>query len=158
MRRKKNEMTDMAEVEGVLRSAGVLHLALNAADAPYVLPLSYGVEPGKIYFHCAKEGLKLDLIRACDKVGFSVEADVRLKEPAESGVPGEPCEYGVRFKSVIGTGTARIVEDPEEKVHGLQLVMDHYAPGDWRFSEHKLAITAVVCIEIATLSGKKSGY
>ncbi len=155
MRRKKNEMTDQSEVEAVLRGAEVLHLALNAAGAPYVLPLSYGFEPGRIYFHCARQGRKLDLIRADGNVGFEVSTDVRLKEP---DTPGEPCAYGVRFKSVIGTGKARIVEDPAERIHGLDLVMEHYAPGEWRFKEEKLAITAVVCIDIETLSGKRNGY
>ncbi len=155
MRRKKNEITDSPEVEAVLRGAEVLHLALNAAGAPYVLPLSFGFEPGRIYFHCAREGRKLDLIRADGNVGFEVESDVRLKEPES---PSDPCEYGVRFKSVIGTGKARIVEDPEERIHGLRLVMEHYVPGEWQFKEEKLAITTVVCIDIATLSGKNNGY
>ncbi len=158
MRRKKNEMTDQAEVEAVLQKAEVLHLALNAAEAPYVLPLSFGFEPGRIYFHCAREGRKLELLRADGRVGFVVETDVRLKEPAESDEPGEPCEYGLRYKSVIGTGTARIVEDPEERVHALQLIMNHYAPGDWHFKDHKLAITTVVCIDILEMSGKNNGY
>lgn len=154
MRKKNKEIRERAEVEAVLRSAQVLHLALNAAGAPYVVPLSYGFEPGKIYFHCATEGRKLDLIRADNAVGFEVLADVCLKEPSE---PGNPCGYSMRYKSVIGTGRARIVEDMEEKNHGLAVVMQQYAPGDWRFAESKLAVTAVVCIEIETLSGKQNG-
>jgi len=72
MRRTKQAMS-FADSEVVLarNTAGVL-AAAGDDGYPYAVPLSYVYADGKIYFHCAKEGHKLDAISRCEKVSFCV--------------------------------------------------------------------------------------
>lgn len=78
---------------------------LGDDDYPYTVPLNYVYDDGKIYFHCAKSGHKIDAIRACDKVSFCVidRDDVDAQERATN------------FRSVIAFGRAREIEEAEEK-------------------------------------------
>ncbi len=149
MRKSHRELVEMADVEAVLRSARVLYLAMSVDDAPYVVPLNFGYVDGVIYFHCAREGRKIDMIRANEQVSFSVAAEVELIE-------GEiPCKWTTRFKSVIGFGRARVVEEREELVRGLDVLMAHHGAELTGYSEKVLAKVCVVAIEISLMTAKQ---
>ena len=106
MRNCTKEITDRAELEEVLARADVLYLALHDEPAPYVIPLNFAYAEGALWFHCAREGTKLDLIRRDPRVGFSAVADARL-------VPGAAaCDFSSTGRSVVGRGTARICSRP----------------------------------------------
>mgnify|MGYP002565222328 CR=1 FL=1 len=105
MRRKKQALSPEENVEVLQRgTAGVL--AVSGDDGyPYAVPLSYIYEDGKIFFHCAKEGHKLDGIARSDKVSFCVIDQNEIR----------PEEYTTYFRSVIAFGRARILEDAAER-------------------------------------------
>lgn len=67
VRRKDKEITNRAEIEGILKKAFICHLGLSDGDLPYVVPMNYGYEDGHIYLHCATEGKKLDIIKKNNK-------------------------------------------------------------------------------------------
>lgn len=139
------------EVEDVLRDAQVCRLGLAEANEPYVVPLVYGYEDGAVYFHSGLGGRKLDMIRRNNRVCLEFEADVEL-------VPDEKaCKWGVRYRSVIAFGHATIIDDPEEKVHGLSVMMRHYFGRSWDFPEQAVARTVVIRVDIesATLKSAK---
>ena len=100
MRSFKKEITDRAELEEILAKAEVLFLALHDEPAPYVLPLNFAYAEGELWFHCAREGTKLDLIRRDPRVGFSAVTDARvvrgLPQPATSPRPGAAWSAGAR--------------------------------------------------------------
>ena len=72
MRRKRQQLSP-AECEEILRrgTSGVL-AAEGDGGYPYAVPLSYIYEDGRLYFHCAKAGHKLDAVRRNKKVSFCV--------------------------------------------------------------------------------------
>ena len=80
MKRKDREVKELSEICGILDQCTVCTISLPTDEAdnqiPYVLPLSFGYEitDGKpvFYFHCAREGRKIDLIRKHGVAGFSV--------------------------------------------------------------------------------------
>ena len=74
---------------------------------PYGIPLDhwYSEEDGKLYFHCAKHGHKLDAIFACDKVSYCVMDEGFRKEG----------EWALNIRSVVVFGRIRIVEDEDKK-------------------------------------------
>lgn len=121
MRRFKQQMTD-EDCIAILKSAprGVLAV-LGDGGYPYTVPLDFVYDDGKIYFHCAKEGHKLDAIRACDKVSFCVLGE---------GVK-EPDSWWYHFESVICFGRMHIVEDPVRKNAFLRLLGAKYFPQDY---------------------------
>ena len=153
MRRKDREVTDKKEIEAILAEAKILHLGLNDGGCPYVVPLHYGYEfeAGKLtlWMHSAKEGYKLDLIRKDPHV--CAQIDCRVEAVSGGDIP---CKYGSLFASVIGRGTAEILEDEEEKIRGLQILMKHQTGRDFEFSPEMAAGVEVIRVRIAELSAK----
>ena len=152
MRRKEKEIADIAEIEDVISRAEVCRIGLVDGDEPYIVPVFFGYERNAIYFHCAPEGRKLDLIRKNNRVCVEMETGVAIKKGEQ------PCGWSAAYRSVIGVGRAAILEKEEEKVHGLNVLMEHYAGSDANVDFPKLDVTAVVRIDIERMSGKKAGY
>ena len=98
-------------------SYGVLAV-LGDEGYPYTVPLNYYCRDGKIYFHAAASGHKLDAVRACDKVSFCVvEKDELVAE-----------KLTTYFRSVVVFGRVRIMEDTEEKRAAVMALSRHYFP------------------------------
>ena len=149
MRNSAKEITDRAELEEVLSRAEVLHLGLHDEPAPYVIPLSFGYMDGALWFHCAKEGTKLDLIRRDPRVGFSAVADAQI-------VPGAAaCDFDARGRSVVGRGTARIVTEPEERRRGLDALMRRYGMERPDYRSASLERACVIRVSVEELRGKR---
>ena len=147
MRRKDREITDLGEIEDILKRARVLHLGLLDGDTPYVVPLHYGytLEDGRLtfYIHGAKEGRKLDLIRANPSAFIELETDVT---PISGG--DVPCAYGSTFASVMGGGKAVIVEDAEEKIRALNVLMQTQTGRAFPITEQMAAGVAVIRVDV----------
>ena len=107
--KRDRQVTDPEQILRILDTAKVLHLGLSVNDEPYVVPMNYGytMEDGKLtlYLHSAVRGKKLDMIRANDRVFFEASCELT---PFEGKVP---CQYGLAYSSVMGRGTASMVED-----------------------------------------------
>ncbi len=118
MRRFKQQLSEEECLE-ILKTAkrGVLAV-LGDEGYPYAVPLDFVYEDGKIYFHCAKEGHKLDAILREPKCSFCVLSD---------GVP-EPDSWWFHFSSVISFGKIAIMEDPEAIREKLILLGRKYMP------------------------------
>lgn len=149
MRRFKQEL-GKDECEKILAesTSGVLAV-IGDGGYPYAVPLSFAYENGKIYFHCAYEGHKLDAIKDCPKVSFCVTAEDNVV----------PERYTTYYKSVIAFGTAKIL-DGEEKRDALELLAKKYAPlpEDRRRREidDNIRRTCMVEINIEHLTGKQA--
>ena len=106
----KQFIESRAEMEKILREETLGYLGLSMDGMPYVVPLNYGYVKGKILFHCALTGKKLDYLRANPQVCFTVgrQAGKIVRHPQ-----GALCH--VENDSVICYGKARIVEDMEER-------------------------------------------
>lgn len=119
MRRCAQSLTK-EECELILKMATSGTLALMGDDGyPYAVPLSYVYDGDKIYFHCAKEGHKIDAIKNCEKASFCVvERDDVV-----------PDEYTTYFRSVVAFGRVRIMEKDELKSAVMKLALK-YAPND----------------------------
>ena len=153
MRRKDREVTDPEEIRGIIERAKILHLGLFDEGYPYVVPLHYGYEFGDgrltLYMHSAKEGHKLDLIRKDPRVCAEIDCDEELVSGGDLA-----CRYGSVFASVIGRGTAEIVEDEEEKIKGLELLMKHQTGRDFAFNGTMAAGVEVIRVSISEYSAK----
>ena len=151
MRREDREITDVGGLEDVLGRALVCRFGFCDGDRPYVVPVCFGYEDWTLYFHCARAGKKLDILRKNSNVCFEVEVDCAIVEA------GQACDWSMRFKSVIGFGKAVILEDADLKRKGLDVIMRHYSGGGFEYPEETLAKTVVVKVEIKTMTGKQSG-
>jgi nitroimidazol reductase NimA-like FMN-containing flavoprotein (pyridoxamine 5'-phosphate oxidase superfamily) len=118
MRRKRQQLSEEESV-AILKKATAGTLALlGDNDYPYAVPLSYVYQEGRIYFHSALAGHKVDAIRKCDKASFCVieKDDV------------QPKKYTTFFRSVIAFGRIRIIEDEHEKLETARMLGNRYNP------------------------------
>lgn len=125
MRRKKQLLSE-ADCAAVLErgTSGVLAVS-GDDDYPYAVPLSYVYHDGKIYFHCAKSGHKIDAIKRNEKVSFCVVDQDKIV----------PEEYTTYFRSVIAFGRVRFIEDDAKRREAVAVLGRKYAPNN---SEERL--------------------
>lgn len=151
MRRKDREITDKAEMEAILSEAQVCRLAMTDGDEPYVVPVCFWYGNNAIWLHSAREGKKIDLIKGNPRV--CVEVDV-----SGGPIPDEkPCSWEFRYRSVICTGTAQIVEDPDTKKVALNALMLRYGGEEYPFTDKELDRVSVIRIALDEMTGKKHG-
>ncbi len=118
MRRFKQEL-QQDEIERILKfnTSGVLALIDNDGY-PYSVPLSYVYSNGKIYFHSAKSGHKIDAIKNCKKASFCIIDKDDIK----------PEKYTTFYKSIIAFGKVKIVNDNEESLFAIKELGEKYCP------------------------------
>ncbi len=150
--RREREVTDINEIIRILDESKIAHIGLVDGDEPYVVPMNYGyvMNDGKltIYLHGAKRGRKLDLIRNNPKVFFEAECDL---VPFEGDVA---CRYGLAYSSIMGKGTAEIIEDVEEKKLALSLLMKTQTGKDFDFEEKMTTIVSIIRIDVSEYTAK----
>ena len=117
MRRKRQQLSEKEAAAVLERGTSGVLAVLGDGGYPYAVPLSYVYQDGKIYFHCAGSGHKLDGIRNCDKVSFCVIDQDEV----------HPEKYTTYFRSVIAFGKARILEE-DEKRKAILLLTEKYCP------------------------------
>ena len=118
MRRKRQALSERECVE-ILRcgTSGVLALS-GDGGYPYALPISYVYDDGKLYFHCARTGHKLDAVRRDRRASFCVIGRDQLAPEA----------YTTYFRSVIVFGTMRILDSDAQKRDAIEKLAVKYAP------------------------------
>lgn len=137
-------------IESVIREASVCRLAMLDGDSPYILPLCFGYSDGVLYFHGALKSRKYELIRKHSRVCF--EFDIL----AETLSAPAPCDWDMRYRSVVGFGDASMVEDMHEKKQALSIITRQYTNQPTSFSDDKARATAVFKVIIASMTGKQS--
>ena len=152
MTRRERQVTDMNEIIRILDTAKVLHLGLVDGDEPYVVPMNYGyiIENEKltIYLHGAPRGRKIDLIRKNPKIFFEADCDIT---PFEGDVA---CRYGITYSSIMGRGTATIIDDIDEKREALTFLMKTQTDKDFVFDEKIVNIVSVIKLDISEYTAK----
>ncbi len=154
MRRRDREVADRQEIEEIIKSCKVAHVAMAAGNMPYVVPLNFGYrfrEDGalELYFHSAMEGRKLDIFRQNNKVCFE------MCQEGETMVFDDPCRSGCLFASVIGFGEVSFVEDTAEKCEGLSLLFLQQTGRQVSFEERQAASVCVYKLVSGEFTGKR---
>lgn len=153
-RRKDKEITDEEELKGLLREGNFATLAFARGDEPYLVAMNYGYdeEGGALYFHCAKQGHKLDFLRANPAVCAQVLED--------RGYLHEECDHA--YSSLILRGKLREVVDLPGKKHGLEVLLHHLEsnpdPIRARNIKNDASYDTVIILrlDIESMSGKKA--
>ena len=150
--KRERQVTDPEQILHILDTGKVLHLGLAVDNEPYVVPMNYGyaMEDGKLtmYLHSALKGKKLDMMRANPRVFFEIDCDLQLFEGRV------PCQYGLVYSSIMGRGTATIVEDVEEKKRAMTMLMKTQTGKDFTFEDRLVSIVAVIRIDVAEYTAK----
>jgi hypothetical protein len=148
MRQKEREIKERNIIDGIIRRCQVCHLAMCDDGQPYIVPLNFGYDGSFLYFHAALEGRKLDIIKRNNRVGF--EFDI-LHEIVKAD---QACKWGAKYESVIGSGTAEVVDDLDAKKEALEWIMRQYGSDAKDFSEEVMKKTLILRVRILEISGK----
>ena len=121
---------------------------VNPDGSPYCVPLFLAREGEWLYFHCAREGHKIDNLRFQNRVSISCVGDTKVI----------PRKFGLEYESAVINGTAFEITDREEMIRALAVISRRYTPGDMdifdKAVERDLGRTAVWKIHIDEISGK----
>lgn len=153
MRRKDREVKDKALIEQFIAKEQIIRIAFYDNGDLYIVPLNYGFiyENDKyvFYFHGAKAGRKFVLSKSSPMVGFEIDGEYELLQADVA------CNYSAKFQSVIGTGRLSIIDDYEEKIKGLNVLMNHISgKSEWDYSKDMVNAVAVFRLEVDKLSCK----
>ena len=150
LRRKRQQLSEKESI-GILQKATAGTLALlGDNDYPYAVPISYVYHDGKLYFHSALAGHKVDSIRKCDKASFCVieKDDV------------QPEKYTTFFRSVIAFGRIQIIEDEHEKLEVARMLGNRYNPSQDKALQNEiengLSRMLAIRFDIEHLTGKEA--
>jgi uncharacterized protein len=153
MRRKDREVNSIEDVEEIINKADVCRVAFAENDLPYIVTMNFGYRPmpePRLYFHCAKEGRKIEMMKKSNLVCFEMDTDHVLVKGEKS------CDWGMKYSSVVGYGKLRFAEEEHERIEGMDSIMSHYgANPPFEYGENIFRNTVVLCLEISDMTGKK---
>lgn len=153
MRRADKQITDLNEIFKIIEECKVCRLGLSFENFPYIVPMNFGYENINdkiiLYFHCAKDGKKIDIIKKNPSVCFEMDTKYKLVEGDKA------CGYGFKYKSIIGFGTAEFIVITEEKKKALNIIMKKYTnKNNYNFDDKILNLTTVFKIESSDYTAK----
>lgn len=153
MRRKDREVTDIADILGIINECKVLRIALRDDAGLYIVPVNFGYSyydsELTFYFHSAKEGRKISAISVAPEVCFEMDCGHGLIESDRA------CGFGYLYQSVIGNGIASIVADTQEKIKALTLILKHQTGRDFVIDREMADSAAIVKLTAASFTAKR---
>ncbi len=157
MRRTDREISDFQQMLAIMEACECLRLGFIDGEEIYMVPLNFGYEVTgdnelTIYCHGAHVGRKIDLARKLDRAGFEMDCKHELMT-AELA-----CDFSFMYASVMGSGTVRVLDNPEDKIHGLTQIMRHYDPSrEFHFEPEMVRAVGVIELKVTDWSCKAHG-
>ena len=153
MRRSEYQIKDTEKLIELLDECKIMRVAMIDGDVPYIVPVNYGYELSEgvltMYFHCATEGRKIDIIGKNSNVCFELDGRFELVMGADA------CSTSCKYASIIGSGKAEFISGVKEKTEALCLIMKQQTGMPVKdFPEAALAKTAVLAIRSTDFTGK----
>ncbi|MBM9519336.1 pyridoxamine 5'-phosphate oxidase family protein [Desulforhopalus vacuolatus] len=147
MHDKENDNGAKAEIDAVIRASVVMRLAVVDGDRPWLVPLCFGYDGEKLYFHSSsRKGRKQVILEKNGRVCFEFEDGVQVKAAEK------PCNWSFSFRTVIGEGVARELTDDEAKRAALTCIISQYAEEKWAPASLSLKGVQVWEIDIEEIS------
>lgn len=149
MRRKNQQLSWEESVEILQRCTSGVLAVTGDGGYPYAVPLSYVYREGRLWFHGAVTGHKLDAIAQNDKVSFCViDQDQVIPEKLTTA-----------YRSVIAFGRARVLEDEAEIRQAARWLGEKYNPGKGedvdREIDQALSHMSVIRLDVEHMTGKE---
>ncbi len=142
--------TERAELHDVLDAGLVCHLGFVSDGAPVVLPTAYGRDGDVLYLHGSSGARYLmgDGMPACVTVTH-LDGIVHARAVFS---------FSMNYRSAVAHGTARRVDEDEEKLRALRAIVEHLTPGSWdharRPTRREIAATSVFAMDLGESSVK----
>lgn len=120
--RPNREIKEESDITTILKNGKFAVISMCRDNEPYIVTLSYGYdfEKKSLYFHCAQKGLKIDFLSSNKRVCATVIEDGGY-------IMGE---CGHEYKSVVFWGNMQVLNDLNEKKHGMNILLHHLEEKD----------------------------
>jgi len=142
-----------AHVNIVLKNARFCHISMANNNEPYMVTVNFGFDNDYIYFHSAQKGKKVEMIDSNPSICFELNYGGEVFSNKQS------CNWGTKFRSVIGYGKAELLLDEKNKEKALQAIMFKYSgTKDHEFNEHVLAHTNLYRIKLDDVVAKNNHW
>lgn len=152
MRRMDRQVTDLAQVQGIVSRCMVMRLAMISEGRPYIVPMNFAPlwtgDQLTLYAHSALKGMKIDALRHNSAVCVEMDCDGALI------TNHAVCQYGYQYSSLIGWGEAHIVQDVAEARLGLEALMRHQTGRDLPVDADKTHGVLVLRIVLTSWTAK----
>ncbi len=143
---------DDATIHAILDEALVCHVGFVAEGQPYVIPTTHGRVGDRLYIHGSAASRMLKTLAD----GVSVCVTVSLLDGLV--LARSAFHHCMNYRAVVVLGTARPVQDRDEKLEALHAIVEHVCPGRWdgvrRPNEKELKATLVLRLPITEASAK----
>ena len=173
MRRKDREMTEEFGM-GIIDKSKYGIVSMIDGEVAYGIPLSIVRDGNTLYFHSAKEGRKVNVLKECQKVSIAFVGDRKIpenytKEELDEIVKDESkavllisSVFTTEFESAVVTGSTKLVEDKEEKIKAMRLICEKHTPTKMEYFDMAikagLSRTNVYSLEIEDITSKRKKY
>ena len=152
VREPQRAVYDRATVYKILDEGFICHLGFSVDGQPYVIPTSYGRSGDTLYIHGSAASRMLRQLSSGVPVCFTVTMLDGLV------LARSVFNHSMNYRSVVVLGTAKMVEEPEEKLNALHVLSEHIIPGRWaearQPNEKELKATTVLRLPIEEFSAK----
>ena len=150
MRRSEREIADRSAIEEIISRSKVCKLAMCDGRIPYIVPMCFGFKDNTLFFHSAPKGKKIDILKKNPNVCFEFDILTQVIQSAKA------CKWGMKYKSVIGFGTASFIAEDDLKRQAFDTIMNQYANGSFLYEEASLKSAIIIKVEIHSMTGKQS--
>ena len=152
MRRKDREVLDVNEIVEIVSQCKVCVIGMHDGEDIYLVPLNFGHtyvdNELTLYFHCASEGKKIDLLKVNPRVSFEMDCNHDLQPSGDS--------YTYKYGCVIGKGVVEFIDDNEKKNDAFQVLLKNYDVSDLPITDAMLTTTTVFKVKVSEFTGKKN--
>ena len=158
MRKANREIKDRDGILDIIKGSDVCRLGLYAENQVYIVPMNFGFDMDEsgaltLYFHCANEGRKLDMIAENPEVCFEMDTN-HLYVPAKDE---KACNSTMKYASLIGNGYIEILQDENERIYALTQIMRQYSKeANFKFGAEALKKTTVLKLTAHSYTGKRN--
>ena len=143
---------DRETVYSILDSGFVCHVGFSVDGQPYVIPTNYGRSGDIVYLHGSAAS------RMLRTLSEGVPVSVTVTHVDGLVLARSAFHHSVNYRSVVILGTARLVEDPAEKMEALRVFTEHVMKGRWddvrQPTEQELKATSVLALPLQEVSAK----
>ncbi len=149
MRRKDREITDKKVMLDIISRAQVCYLGMSRDNMPYVIPINFGYKDNTIYFHCALEGEKIDILQENPNVCLLFNIDNKLINNITQD------DWSMYYKSVIAYGKVEFIMDIALRQRAIDIMFKHYGGEDYPLPKPVLEKTMFLKVIIEKMTGKQ---
>lgn len=138
-------------VDNVLKNGLYCHLGMSDKNMPYIVTVNFGYDNDFIYFHSSQTGKKTRILITNPNICFQVNSYAKIHSGSQA------CNWGTKFRSIIGYGKAELLEDDDQKKKALNAIMLKYSgTSKHEFNDHIIGRTNVYRIPLLEVTARQN--